>query len=59
MKKKTVAGNRKMAEIQRLRKENRALRETCEILADTKLMQDIKKSMRQIRQGKVIPLSKL
>jgi len=58
MTKKAIARGVKM-EIERLRAENRALKETCEILADTDLMQDIKKSMRQIRQGKVIPLSKL
>jgi hypothetical protein len=58
MTKKAIARGVKM-EIEQLRAENRALKETCEVLADTRLMQDIKKSMRQIRQGKVIPLSKL
>jgi hypothetical protein len=48
-----------MNEITRLRRENRAVKETCEILADNKVMRDIKTSLRQIRAGKGIPLSRL
>ena len=41
-----------MAEVKKLRKENKALKETCRILADNKLMEDIRKSLRQIAKGR-------
>jgi hypothetical protein len=58
MKKRKVSGD-KMALIKRLRRENKALRETCEILSEKPLMCKIEKSLRDIRAGKGIPLSKL
>ena len=45
--------------IRRLKKENKALKMTCEILGDTKTMGEIKQSLKEIKQGKVIPLSEL
>ena len=44
---------------QELIRENKILKETCEILADKKIMRDIKSSLAQIRKGKGIPLSQL
>ena len=58
MKKKAVASGAEMR-IKRLEAENKALRETCEILADKKLMREIRASLKEIRAGKVIPVSKL
>tara|TARA_Y100000310_G_C20407167_1_gene680217 strand:+ start:635 stop:784 length:150 start_codon:yes stop_codon:yes gene_type:complete len=46
-------------ELEKLEKENEALRETCEVLADEKTMDVIKKSLKQIAEGKGIPLSQL
>jgi len=43
----------------KLRQENRELRETCEVLGDKKILSDIQISLRQIRDGRGIPLSKL
>lgn len=42
-----------------LKKENKALKETCEILSDQETMKSIKTSLKQILKGKHIPLSKL
>ncbi len=45
--------------IKRLRNEINTLKETCEVLADEKLLEDINHSLKQIREGRYIPLSKL
>jgi len=42
-----------------LLKENKSLRETCNILSDQNVMKDIQKSLKQIYKGKFSPLSKL
>ena len=39
-------------DIKKLKMENRALKETCEILADENVMADIQKSLKQIARGK-------
>jgi hypothetical protein len=49
----------KMSELTRLRKENRSLKETVEILSDKRLMRTIELSLQQINYGKCIPLSQL
>lgn len=41
------------------KQEVKAWKETCEIMSDKKIMQSIQKSLRQIAQGRGIPLSKL
>ena len=41
----------------KLKIENKALKETCEILADKEVMQDIQESLKQIREGKGISIS--
>ncbi|MDD3175899.1 MAG: hypothetical protein PHU51_05465 [Candidatus Nanoarchaeia archaeon] len=43
----------------RLERENKALIETCEVLSNQAIMKDIKKSLKQIYNGKFSPLSKL
>ena len=45
--------------IKKLKEENRALKATCEILADREILEGIQKSLEQIRQGKGIPLHRL
>ena len=45
--------------IKRLKSENRALKETCEILSDKKVMSDIKKSLDEIKSGKFVTISNL
>ena len=42
-----------------LKKEIKAWKETCEIIGDKEIMESIKKSLKQIANGKGIPLSKL
>jgi len=48
-----------MNKIRKLEQENKALRETCEILSDEKVMREIKDSLEQIRKGKFTPLNEL
>jgi hypothetical protein len=48
-----------MNELEKLRKENIALRETCEILSDEKVMKDIKSSLKDISKGDYINISEL
>lgn len=48
-----------MAELKRLKDENKSLKETCEILADKKVLGGIKKSLKEIELGKSIRLSDL
>ena len=53
---------KKMSEKNRINKMNqdiKAWRETCEILSDKNIMKSIEKSLKQIAEGKGIPLSKL
>jgi len=45
--------------ILKLKKENKALKETCEILSDKKVMADIRQSLKEIKQGKYIKASDL
>lgn len=45
--------------LEKLKAENKSLRETCEILADKSLLEEIKLSLKQIKEGKGIPLSRL
>ena len=45
--------------IEKLKKENRALKETCDILADKRILKNIKTSLNQIKAGKKILLSEL
>lgn len=45
--------------IKKLRMENKALRETLEILSNKKAISDIKISLQQIKEGKTHPLSNL
>jgi len=48
-----------MNEIEKLKKENNSLKETCEILSDFKAMSDIKKSLKEISNGEHISISEL
>jgi len=48
----------KMNKVTKLKKENRILRETCEVLADKRLMQEIKESLLEIKAGKISYASK-
>ena len=43
----------------KLKKENRSLKETCDILTDSKVMNDIKISLEQIKNGKGLDISQL
>lgn len=45
--------------INKLKEENKRLKETCEVLADRNILNSINRSLRQIREGHGIPLSKL
>ena len=47
-----------MNKVTKLKKENRILRETCEVLADKRLMQEIKESLLEIKAGKISYASK-
>ena len=49
----------KNEKIRHLKRENRALKETCEILADKKVMNDIQKSLEEIKKGNYITPSEL
>jgi hypothetical protein len=48
-----------MDKIKQLKREIKSLKETCEILADKKILGSMQKSLKQISEGKGIPLSKL
>jgi len=48
-----------MNELEKLRKENIALKETCEILSDSKVMLDIKKSLKEVSKGEHYSISDL
>jgi len=48
-----------MNEMEKLKIENNSLKETCEILSDSKAVNDIKKSLRKISKGEYISLSEL
>lgn len=50
---------KKMTQVEELKEENKSLRETCEILSDSDTMKSIEISVKQITQGKFIPLAKL
>ena len=49
----------KKPKIEKIKRENKALKETCEVLADKRILDSINSSLRQIRDGRGIPLSKL
>jgi len=60
MAKKSTGSEHKMkTQFKKAKLENKYLRETCEVLADKRILADIQISLRQIREGKGIPLSKL
>jgi hypothetical protein len=40
-----------MRKVDRLKQENRSLKETCEILSDSKAINDIKKSLKEVHKG--------
>ena len=48
-----------IVQMEKLKIENKSLRETCEILADEDIMNSIKKSLKEIAEGNSIPLEKL
>lgn len=48
-----------MNELEKLRKENLALKETCEILSNPKIMKDIKDSLDEVSKGEYVSLSDL
>ena len=48
-----------MCAIKKLKTEIKGWKETCEIVSDKTIMKSIQKSLKQISQGKGIPLSKL
>jgi uncharacterized protein (UPF0147 family) len=48
-----------MEKTDKLKRENRLLKETCEVLADKGILKNIRKSLEEIKEGKFIPLSKL
>lgn len=45
--------------LKKLKRENKSLKETCEILSDNKLLKDIKRSLNEIEKGKYIRVSDL
>jgi len=45
--------------IKKLAVENKALKETCEILGDSKTMHEIKESLKEIKKGNGLSLSDL
>ena len=49
----------KDAKIKKLKMENKALKETCEILADKDAMKSIHKSLEEIKKGNYITPSEL
>ena len=49
----------KESEMAKIKKENKSLKETCNVLSDSNIMVDIKKSLKQIKKGNYIPLSRL
>lgn len=49
----------KKNKIIKLKEENKILKETCEVLSDERLLKDINLSLKQIREGRGMPLSKL
>jgi len=51
--------NKKIAKEQKLKHEIKQLRETCEILANKQILKSMAISLRQIAQGKGIPLAQL
>ncbi|MFW5704467.1 MAG: hypothetical protein ACOCXG_01370 [Nanoarchaeota archaeon] len=48
-----------MNELEKLRKENKILMETCEVLSNSKVMHDIKDSLKEISQGEYYKISDL
>ena len=48
-----------MSKLEKLKAENQSLKETCEILSDSKAMKDIKKSLGDISKGDYISISEL
>jgi hypothetical protein len=44
---------------EKLKKENKLLKETCEVLADKEVLKSIKKSLNEIKTGKFIQLQNL
>lgn len=49
----------KEKELKELRKEIKSWKETCEIVADRKIMESIQKSLEQFANGQEIPLAQL
>ena len=49
----------KEQQIKKLKLENKALKETCEILADKEAMRSIRKSLDEMKKGNYISLSEL
>ncbi len=47
------------SKLDKLKLENRALKETLEIFSDKKILQEIKTSLEEIKEGKTYPLSNL
>lgn len=50
---------KKLSKEEKMKQEIKAWRETCEILSNEKIMRSIQKSLKQISEGKEIPLSRL
>jgi len=50
---------KKLSNEQKLKKEIKSWRETCEIVGDKETMNSIQESLKQIAQGKGIPLAQL
>ena len=50
---------RKMTQEQKLKHEVKKWKETCEILSDKNIMKSIQVSLKQIAQGRGIPLAQL
>ncbi|MGK0209441.1 MAG: PHD/YefM family antitoxin component YafN of YafNO toxin-antitoxin module [Patescibacteria group bacterium] len=48
-----------MIQEQEIKNEIASLKETCEILSNTKILKSIKRSLEQIESGKEMPLSSL
>jgi cell division protein FtsB len=48
-----------MNELEKLKKENNSLKETCEILANGEAIYDIKNSLKEISRGDYISIDKL
>jgi len=54
-----VTKDKLIKKVSKLENENRALKTTCEVLADKKTMNSIRTSLEQIKSGEFISLSEL